>query len=227
MDSLNRQDSAKEARLINAYLSARRELEDFGYLQEIEWQESRTLDGLAAPQFLTEFAWVVLCAGMRESIVRQRFPSFSRAFLDWKSADEIVARSAECRSAALRVFNHAAKVDAILSATRWLAQNGVDTIKAGVASLGAGFLMQFSFMGPITSLHLAKNIGLCVAKPDRHLKRIAKAASYDSVTSLCETIAGITAHPIAVVDLVLWRYATLNRDYLNHFRQVPQSVTEA
>lgn len=219
MDVPVSQDGTNQAGLIHAYLKARRELEELGYGPEIEWQESRTLDELCPSQFLAEFAWVVLCAGMRESIIRQRFPAFSLAFFQWKSADEIVVKSAQCRSTALHVFNHPAKVDAILTTVKWLSENGVGRVKAGLSGIGAGFLRQFPFMGPVTSLHLAKNLGLSVAKPDRHLKRIAQVVKQESATSLCETIATLTAHPIAVVDLVLWRYATINHGYVDDFRE--------
>jgi hypothetical protein len=78
---------------------------------------------------------------------------------------------------------------------------------------GVNYLQQFPYLGPITSLHLAKNIGLPVAKPDRHLRRIADKLGYSCVQKLCEDIARATDEPVPVVDLVLWRYSTLRQQY--------------
>jgi DnaJ-domain-containing protein 1 len=80
-------------------------------------------------------------------------------------------------------------------------------------------LRTLPFIGPVTQFHLAKNIGLDVAKPDRHLVRIAQLFQFASVQDLCETIANQAGTRVAVVDLVFWRFATLNRRYLEALRQ--------
>jgi len=61
---------------------------------------------------------------------------------------------------------------------------------------------------------LAKNLGFRVAKPDRHLRRIAGTLGFPSVDALCDSIAAHVGDSQAVVDLVFWRYATLFSDYL-------------
>jgi len=40
---------------------------------------------------------------------------------------------------------------------------------------------------------------------------------YNDAHSLCSEIAGVTDEPIPVIDIVLWRYATLHRPYLDRF----------
>ena len=84
-------------------------------------------------------------------------------------------------------------------------------------SEGVEFIQTLPFMGPATSYHLAKNIGLDVVKPDRHLLRMAAAVGYDSPSLLCEDIAASVGDRVSVVDVVLWRFATLNSNYTDYF----------
>ena len=76
------------------------------------------------------------------------------------------------------------------------------------------YLESFPFIGPITKFHLAKNIGIDVAKPDRHLSRISKMLGFASVQELCESISQRIDEKVSVVDLVIWRYATIDKKYL-------------
>ena len=62
-------------------------------------------------------------------------------------------------------------------------------------------------LGPITSHHLAKNLGLQAAKSDRHLQRIADALGFGGVTETCQVLSEYSGDPISVVDIVLWRFA--------------------
>ncbi len=82
---------------------------------------------------------------------------------------------------------------------------------------GVDYIAQFPFMGPATSYHFAKNIGLPVAKPDRHLNRIASTVGYSNPHAMCQDIAQFIGDKISVVDLVMWRYATLDKNYLELF----------
>ncbi len=70
-------------------------------------------------------------------------------------------------------------------------------------------------MGEATSFHLAKNIGLNVAKPDRHLVRMSSALGFESVNILCSEISNLIEENISLIDLVLWRYATLDKNYID------------
>lgn len=59
------------------------------------------------------------------------------------------------------------------------------------------------WIGGITKYHLAKNLGVDVAKPDRWLERLAGAEG--ATVALCERLARETGDRIATVDVVLWR----------------------
>jgi hypothetical protein len=77
-------------------------------------------------------------------------------------------------------------------------------------SRGIDYLQTFDFIGPVTAFHLAKNIGLDVVKPDRHLLRLAAAAGCNHPSELCGAIAEVTGDKVSVINLILWRYATLD-----------------
>jgi len=216
----NNLDTERLGRIACAYLTAKEYVLKAGYGSEIDWQESISLSEVTEQHFLRESAWVILCTGMREAIVRRLFDPISDAFLQWRSAKEIGRCSAKCRNDALRLFRHPKKVDSILNITDFVSVNGISCIKEGVSKDGPKFLQQFPFIGPVTSKHLAKNLGVRVAKPDRHLLRIASALGYPSVDTLCNDIGEITQQPVHVVDLVLWRFATLEPEYATFFSEV-------
>ncbi len=72
-------------------------------------------------------------------------------------------------------------------------------------------------IGPITSFHLAKNLGYPVAKADRHVQRLSDELGFRDAQQLCQYLSEWSGEPVPVVDVVLWRYATLAPNYLTHF----------
>jgi|ERR1044072_2097641 hypothetical protein len=200
-----------------AYMTAKNTILEAGFSFEIDWQDSLVFDHITETDFLREAAWVVLSSGMSEFIIRQKFPKISAAFLDWKSASHIVECGAECRKAALRHFKHSKKIESILTIALHVHEKSFEVVCEFIRQEGISYLSQFPYMGPATSRHLAKNIGLQVAKPDRHLKRISERVGYCTPEEMCADIATMVGDKITVVDLVLWRYATLQEDYLRLF----------
>ena len=205
----------KQRRIAKAYLIAKNRLIKMGYADEIDWQYEASLEQLSEPKLLEESAWVILNSGMKETVVRKRFPSISNAFNDWESAKYISNNALECKKKALSYFNHKPKIDAIISIARRISDEGFSKIFSEIKAHGINYLRQFPFLGPVTSIHLAKNIGMDVAKPDRHLKRLASTIGYNSVQSLCEEISLITEDPVPVIDIVLWRISTLYKKKRN------------
>ena len=204
-------------RLVTLYLSAKEYVAYSGYDVEIEWQASVELGNVTETVFLQEAAWVVLSAGFRESVVRRCFRSLSRAFLDWESAEAIVTNRGDCEREALAVFGNRRKIDAITEIARRVAEEGIEHVKAEIQRKGVAYLQEFPFVGPVTSFHLAKNLGIDVVKPDRHLVRMATLSGHESPFAMCSRVASAVGDSVAVVDLVLWRYATLNGAYETEF----------
>jgi hypothetical protein len=196
--------------LASAYLDAKEAVIEAGYADEIDWQAETRLASASESTFLREAAWVVLSSGFSEAVVRRIFPGVSSAFFDWQSGALIVSREDECRESALRVFGNYRKITAIAAIAKRVADQGIELIRQRIRTNGIEYLREFPFIGPVTAYHLAKNLGVPTAKPDRHLVRTSKSVGYRCPHDLCLAISEYIAEPIAVVDLVLWRFYALN-----------------
>lgn len=203
--------------LVDLYLMAKELIIKEGFAEEIDWQTDIHFSHINESYFLKEAAWVVLSSGMKELVIRKRFPAISAAFYHWRSSIRIIKNKEKCRKHALLLFRHEQKINAIITIAYKISKNGFDSFKNCIQNEGIRFIQTMPFMGPATSYHLAKNIGLDVAKPDRHLLRIASVTGYNNPQNLCEDISSSVGDRIAVVDLVMWRFATLNPNYLEYF----------
>ena len=83
---------------------------------------------------------------------------------------------------------------------------GKDACLRELESDPSSFSARVPFLGPASTKHLMKNLGFQVAKPDRHLKRVAVRLG-TTPDALCFRIAERTKEKPAVVDLVIWRLA--------------------
>lgn len=199
------------------YLAAKELVITEGYEGEIYWQDKVRLTQTTESDFLRESAWVVLSSGMRETVIRRKFLAISAAFHFWHSADRISMNSDACRTQALGFFRHRGKIEAIVTIAEKISRYGFKDFRKQLETQGVEFLRSLPFIGPATSYHLAKNLGLDVVKPDRHLLRLAAATGYPTPHKLCQDISEEVGERLAVVDLVLWRFATLKRDYVSFF----------
>jgi hypothetical protein len=206
-------DSHDRARSVAyAYLEAKAFVLASGFGWEIDWQEDAARDEITEGRFMQELAWVVLSSGLGERTVRATFARITGAFGGWDAASEIWSGRSECRQRALLVFNSPRKINAILTAAGYVSKIGFAAVRTHLSDERAvEFLMRLPFLGPATARHLAKNLGINVAKPDRHLQRLADRLGYDDVTTLCHQISTVVGDSIAVVDVVLWRFATLRQ----------------
>lgn len=191
-----------------------------GYEDEITWQENVRFDDLDESSFLKELAWVVLSSGFREQVISNIFGSISNCFFNWESANMIVRYKTKCLNEALKMFNNKLKIQAIIDAACKISERGFTKLKEAIREDPIKTLNQFSFIGPTTVYHLAKNIGLNVAKPDRHLSRIASQEGYPNVQDFCSHVASASGDSVPVVDIVFWRFATIEKDYLKVIEKI-------
>jgi hypothetical protein len=203
--------------LLTAYVAAKEAVIKKGFIAEIDWQDRVAFEETDETAFLRESAWVVLSSGMREIVIRKKFPQVSSAFFEWESARQIAKRSKFCQRRALLHFSHEPKIRAITSIAEYVFQEGFNNVRDGILKDGIEYLARFPYIGPATKYHLAKNIGLPAVKPDRHLLRVTQKVGYESPLSMCSDISRMVGDKISVVDLVIWRYATLHDDYLRIF----------
>ena len=201
--------------LASRYIFAKNFVIKEGYEDEINWQASLCFDDVDESTFLRELAWVVLSSGMRERVVRNLFNEISNCFFTWASAKIIVDNENTCFYEAIRYFNNKPKILAIINASHKINSLGFSRLKKTIRENPIETLREFQYIGPVTVYHLAKNIGLHVAKPDRHLTRIANMGGYSDVQQFCNEISRLSGDSIPVVDIVLWRFATIENDYLN------------
>jgi len=194
------------AALFEHYQSAKKWLECSPYVLEIEWQASLYLSDISESHFLREYAWVILNSGFRESVVRRHFDYISLCFCDWESAFEIDANRQACVDSALAVFAHRRKLEAIVATASVVHSAGFEQLREAVEADALQALSSLPYIGSVTIWHLAKNLGVDVAKPDRHLKRVAGRFGYDDVNRMCRDIQSDFGDRISVADIVLWRF---------------------
>jgi len=197
------------SKLSSLYASARHVVALAGYSHEIAWTKDIAGKNFTESEFLREAAWVVLCSGFKESTVRSKFDYISLCFFDWESAEEIETNSILCISTASAVFRNERKLKAIVEIASTIAQVSFARFRKSIDQNPLDTLTKLPFIGPITSQHLAKNLGYPFAKHDRHMARLSKQFGYTDTQTFCRDIAIITGDPIPVIDSVLWRYASI------------------
>lgn len=173
---------------LDRYREVRQALLDGGFEAEIAWAQSVPPVSNAL-SFWREFAFVVLNSGMRAQV----------ASGIWERVQPVV----EAGGSASEVFGHKGKAQAIDLVWRNREALLADYLQAQDK---LAFIRAMPWIGPITCWHLAKNYGLDVAKPDRHLVRIAGA---EGVAEMCARLSAGSGDRVAAVDMVLWRAANL------------------
>ena len=170
------------------YLDLRKQIQNFGFAHEIEWAQN-VPPVTDTRHFWGEFSWVVINSGMKNQIARMIWDKVRPAVLAGQSAKT--------------VFGHKGKAAAI----DYVYQNRERLLQEYQAAPDKmKFLRGLPWIGNITCWHLAKNYGHDVAKPDRHLVRIAGA---EGVHALCARLAKASGDRVATVDYVIWRAANL------------------
>lgn len=175
---------------LSTYLDLKAQVVDQGYEPDIRWCET-VGPPETAEKFLVEYFWVILNSGMREQVARSI----------WRRVQQAIRQHEPISS----VFRHAGKAKAIQDA---LAQK--QAIFQGFldAKDKLAYLESLPWIGVITKFHLAKNCGLDVCKPDRHLVRLA-ARYHTTPEEMCRSLAEQSGDRICTVDYVIWRAANL------------------
>lgn len=200
--------------IVEFYNKAKKFIIDAGYEYEIKVVDSRRFKLQTPDDFFRQYVYVVLNSGMQNQIAEDIYMRFWRRFtgidtitaghlrhidIDWCNID-----------AACNEIGHPGKRKAVRECFYRYRQWFAKLCNLGSLYEKLDFLESLPWIGPITKYHLARNLGLDVAKPDRHLQRIAEEFSFDDVQRLCEHISALTNDRVGVVDLVLWRFCNLN-----------------
>jgi hypothetical protein len=161
-------------------------LRQAGYGQIIDWSEG-IQPPVDAEAFAEQAVYVICNSGLANSV-----------------AEPIAERCMAALNAGLSAavaFGHPGKRTAIDSI--WAERRALFAAYLQ-AEDPLSFLRQLPWIGPVTTYHLAKNLGADFAKPDVHMERLARRDRTTTHT-LCRRLARQTGYRIATIDTVLWR----------------------
>jgi hypothetical protein len=187
------------------------------FYEEIEWQRYNSLNSISEQDFLRETAWVIINSGFKEKTARKLFGFIEIAFQNFASAEKVLSEAELSFDIALGVFNHPGKLKGILAAAELVRKDSFEALRHRIEHRPFETLRLIPFIGETTARHLAKNLGLNVAKPDRHLVRLAEAAKFDSVDSMCRHLSRVFSEQVKVIDLILWRFMAESPTALTKF----------
>jgi len=176
---------------LKTYIKLKEDIIYRGYLNEIEWAKN-IRPPVRKIEFFWEYVYVVLNSGMKQQVARRIYDRFR------DNADEFGELN-------FTLIGHPKKREVIRSLAARIDEVWDEWQKTEDKF---GFISKLPYMGKVIRYHLAKNFGLEVIKPDRHLVRISGMYNM-SPQELCDHISKLTGDKITVVDSVLWRAANL------------------
>lgn len=175
---------------LSTYLRLKEQVIERGFQSDIDWCET-VGPPATADVFVSEYVWAVLNSGMKAEVARRI----------WDRVWTAVRRG----NLVSTVFRHPGKARAIqdaLASKEELCRNYL------LAGDKLAYLESLPWIGAITKYHLAKNFGLDVAKPDRHLQRLADRYN-TTPEAMCKALSDQCGDRIGTVDYVIWRAASL------------------
>jgi len=183
-------------KLIDLYDFIKKSVIDSGYSQEIEWCKNLPrIENITKLDFFSQYTWVVINSGMNNNIAKKIFNRF------WNNGnfDFNAIKHPHKNKSVIKVFNRL--------------ERHLQNLKRSKNRLK--YIESLPHIGKITKYHLARNLGLDYAKPDRHLVRISLLFKYNNVQKFCKIISDLSGDKIGLVDLILWRFATLFGNYID------------
>ena len=167
-------------RLLEAVLRER------GYGPTIDWTESIQPASIAE-DFAERAIYVICNSGMANATAKA---IYARCIAALHSGIAVAS-----------VFRHPGKAPAI---DRIWAERDQLIADYNQADDPIAALEALPWIGEVTALHLAKNLGANVAKPDVHMERLARAEQ-TTTAELCERLAQESGYRVATIDTILWR----------------------
>lgn len=163
--------------------------------------------GISDHFFLSELAWVIYNSGFRESVVRAKWDGLTKAFKGF-DPPSLVLKPYSAVGDAMAIFANKRKAQAVVDSARKVVVDSPVAAKLAAMSSAEAlvYLDSYPHIGPVTRYHLARNIGLDVVKPDRHLVRLAGFCGYETPAALVAEIAALSGERVGVIDYVLWQW---------------------
>ena len=171
-------------KLLEATIRAR------GYGPTIEWTES-IKPPAGADEFAEQAIYVICNSGMANTVATVIYDRCMNVLRIGESVTN--------------VFRHPGKSLAIDAIWRERERHYAEFMAADDK---VSALRSLPWIGDVTALHLAKNLGANVAKPDVHMERLARAEN-TSTKELCARLSAASGYRAATVDTILWRACAL------------------
>lgn len=163
-----------------------RAVHDAGHHADSTWPE-KLVPPKSAERFAEAAVYVIVNSGMKYAVAQT---IFARCM-------EKLHQHGKVR----RIFGHPGKARAI---ERIWSQRQRLFEAYQEANDKLEFCASLPWVGPVTKFHLAKDLGVDVAKPDVHLARLARH-DRTTVERLCRRLARKTGYRVATIDTILWR----------------------
>ncbi len=199
------------------YFRKAREFTEKYYHEDMDRIWSTKFDEVGPNQFFIELVWVIHATGFNAKVVAKLLPRLTPAYgigedgsgwdrLGKEAVDSMLAR-------VLPVCNNPQKARAVHSTAKLMADSMFpdDVLRTEswedfrrVRLSSPALLAKLPYIGKITCMHLARNIGIldCV-KPDLHLVRLADHWGFKDCVEMCLAIKPEDM-PLGIVDLCLW-----------------------
>lgn len=192
------EESEGVLQMVDFFKKAKEDVINSGYQWEISICDNRYFFKMTPLHFMREYAWVVINAGMKNQVAEKIYKRL------WSEGVDSIG--------------HLGKRKAIKEMMSDIPELHMKTYEAIFNKLKTGttdkekidFLENLSWIGKITKFHLARNLGIDCAKPDRHLERLAMRFGFLDTDDMCEYISKKTGERKGTVDVILWRYCNLH-----------------
>jgi len=172
-----------------------------------------TNDKYTEHEFIEHYIWVVLSSGLRYKVVQKIYPKVMYVINGMINGKITFSRLCEVDDKlfieqVLKVFGNRRKVVGIKRAAVIVEDfyGNYENFINCYDKDGRKILEELPYLGPRTSYHMEIGLNKDVAKPDRHLERVALYFSYNDVQEFCIYIKGITGDNLRIVDAVWWSF---------------------
>ncbi|TPO13715.1 hypothetical protein [Mesorhizobium sp. B1-1-5] len=145
-----------------------------------------------ATDFALRVAYVILNSGMRWTVAQDIWTRMKPSLVEIGEVGDTFGHSGKKKSINQVMFNRSEYFEGFRAA--W--QRGSEEV--------IEFCRTLPHVGDITKYHLAKNLGVDVAKPDVWLERVAATAG-ETVHELCGRLSRQSGNSVSTVDYVIWK----------------------
>ncbi|MBZ9864242.1 hypothetical protein LB515_02525 [Mesorhizobium sp. CA15] len=142
--------------------------------------------------FALRVAYVILNSGMRWTVAKDIWSRMKPSLVEMGEVGDSFGHPGKKKSIDLVMSNRSEYFEGFRAA--W--QRGPEKV--------IEFCQTLPHVGDITKYHLAKNLGVDVAKPDVWLERVA-ATSGETVHELCGRLSRQSGNSVSTVDYVIWK----------------------